>query len=55
MNFCACMGPIGDDPECPCGMRAKGLRPTELWTPEAKLQLEAAFEKIFKMEQEQKK
>lgn len=31
---CACMGPQGDDPYCPCVMIAKGLKPTDLWTPE---------------------
>lgn len=53
MNFCACMGPIGNDPECPCRMRVKGLIPTEIWTPEAKAQLKDALNEIFEIEQRQ--
>lgn len=37
-NLCACMGPRGTDPFCPCEMRNKGLTPTPVtaggWTPE---------------------
>lgn len=54
INPCACMGPIGNDPECPCRMRAKGLTPTEIWTPEAKAELDAALTKVFNMRQERK-
>jgi len=54
MNPCACMGPIGNDPECPCRMRAKGLTPTPIWTPEAKAELKAAFEEIFNLEKAEK-
>jgi hypothetical protein len=49
---CACMGPIGIDPECPCRMRAKGLTPTEIWTPEARRQLDEALKQLVLREQE---
>lgn len=54
MTICACMGPIGDDPECPCRMRAKGLTPTPIWTPESLAELEAAFRQIFELEEKAK-
>lgn len=47
INLCSCMGPIGDDPMCPCAMRNAGLTPTEIWTPEKKAELEAALSKMF--------
>lgn len=33
-NLCACMGPNGDDPYCPCEMDRRGLVATDPWTPE---------------------
>jgi len=35
-------------------MRAKGLTPTPIWTPEAKAELKAAFEEIFNLEKAEK-
>ncbi len=49
-NACACMGPIGNDPHCPCLMRSKGLTPTTIWTPEAKAELKEALATIFDLE-----
>lgn len=31
MSVCACVGPIGSDPVCPCRMREMGLSPTNQW------------------------
>lgn len=45
-TLCACMGPIGDDPHCPCVMKQKGLTPTNLWTPEAIAALDTALKKL---------
>ena len=39
MIACACMGPQGNDPVCPCKMRALGKEPTGAWTPEEVEQL----------------
>lgn len=50
-NMCACMGPIGDDPMCPCAMRNAGLTPTEIWTPEKKAEFEAVMAKMFNWEE----
>lgn len=47
LSLCACMGPIGDDPVCPCAMRAQGLAPTEVWTPEKKAELEKVLSECF--------
>lgn len=34
ISACACMGPQGKDPVCPCQMRRLGLTPTNGWTEE---------------------
>ena len=44
---CACMGPQGDDPHCPCEMRQKGLEPTDPWTPEKVAELKEALRNMF--------
>ena len=28
IHMCGCIGKIGDDPYCPCGMRSRGLTPS---------------------------
>lgn len=48
--FCACMGPIANDPYCPCEMKRRGLEPTNLWTPEKVAELEAALASMFSRE-----
>lgn len=45
--FCACMGPQGNDPMCPCQMRNAGLEPHNSWTPEAIAELDAALGRCF--------
>ena len=50
-TFCACMGPQGADPLCPCEMRRAGLEPTPLWTPEKRAELEEAMRKIVEREE----
>ena len=44
---CACMGPRGNDPVCPCMMKSRGLEPSNPWTEEAKQRLHQALDKIF--------
>lgn len=36
VSMCACLGKQGNDPFCPCGMRSRGLIPSqkEDWTQE---------------------
>ncbi len=51
LAFCACMGPVGDDPYCPCSMRAKGLVATRVWSPEEEAYLEQAFRTIQRNKQ----
>jgi hypothetical protein len=53
VSMCACMGPIGDDPHCPCKMQSLGLEPTPVWTPESTAQFHAALREVFDMEQTQ--
>jgi len=43
MTACACMGPQGNDPVCPCRMRAMGLVPHDIWTPEKVAELDEAL------------
>ena len=50
MSMCACMGPQGNDPLCPCRMVAAGLKPTPIWTPQKKEELLAAFKEIVERE-----
>lgn len=54
-KICACMGPIGEDPYCPCKMKQEGLTPTELWTPEKKAELESALSRMFNWKPEVEK
>ena len=44
---CACMGPQGSDPVCPCMMKSRGLEPSNQWTEEDKNRLHQALDKIF--------
>lgn len=46
MNFCACIGPIGTDPYCPCKMKREGLTHTPIWTEEKKEELREIFKKL---------
>lgn len=50
MSLCACMGPIGKDPLCPCAMRRAGLEPTQVWTEEKKAELYKVLDEIYKEE-----
>lgn len=43
IGLCACMGPVGADPHCPCKMRSMGLEPTNLWTPKKVEELKLFF------------
>ena len=47
MNACACMGPQGNDPVCPCAMRAMGKEPSNQWTPEEIQRLHNVLSDIF--------
>lgn len=44
---CACLGPVGDDPYCPCDMRQRDLIPTSLWTPEKIAELRLTLDKMY--------
>jgi hypothetical protein len=46
ISMCACMGPVGNDPHCPCAMRQRGLEPTNTWTPEKLAELDRAMAKL---------
>ena len=46
-NICACLGPQGNDPVCPCMMRSQGLEPSNQWTEEDRQRLNAALNDIF--------
>lgn len=51
LNFCACMGPIGNDPYCPCEMRRRGFEPSgPKWTDAEKPSMAPMTERpiIFK-------
>jgi len=47
MSACACMGPQGNDPVCPCRMRALGKEPSNQWTQEEKDRLNKVLGEIF--------
>ena len=47
MSACACMGPQGKDPVCPCRMRAMGKEPHNNWTPEEVERLNKALSEAF--------
>jgi hypothetical protein len=44
---CACMGPQGDDPHCPCTMRTMGLEPTKQMTEEKHQELARAMKRFY--------
>lgn len=44
VKMCACMGPIGDDPYCPCGMDQRGFVATNAWTPEKLAELDRVLD-----------
>lgn len=50
MTVCACMGPQGKDPVCPCRMRAMGKEPSNQWTEEDKQRLANVLKGIFQAE-----
>lgn len=45
---CACMGPQGNDPVCPCVMRQRGLEPTDSWPLDEVERLHAAMNNYFR-------
>lgn len=47
MSACACMGRQGNDPLCPCLMRAAGKEPHNSWTPEEVEKLKNALSEVF--------
>ena len=47
MYPCACMGPQGNDPVCPCQMKNRGLEPHNIWTPEKQQELKEVLGKLF--------
>lgn len=55
MALCACMGPQGSDPLCPCQMRAAGREPTPIWKPGDKEKLQRAMEVLLEREDEEEK
>lgn len=44
LGLCSCMGPVENDPMCPCAMRRAGLEPTNPWTPEKLAELQAVLD-----------
>ena len=50
MTVCACMGPQGSDPVCPCRMRAMGKQPSNQWTEEDRYRLTETLKDIFQAE-----
>lgn len=50
MTVCACMGPQGSDPVCPCRMRAMGKEPSNQWTEEDRYRLTEVLKDIFQAE-----
>ena len=44
---CACLGPIGNDPFCPCMMREKGFTPTEIWTSDKIEEFNSVLKKLL--------
>jgi hypothetical protein len=48
-DICACMGPQGDDPVCPCEMLREGKQPSYgLWTKTDVEAMNNAVGQIFK-------
>ena len=54
MSACACMGPQGNDPVCPCAMRAMGKEPSNQWTQEEIDKLHKVLGEIFGWDKEKK-
>jgi hypothetical protein len=52
LDPCACMGPQGNDPVCPCIMKSRGLEPSNQWTEKDKQRLHQALGEIFKWRKE---
>jgi hypothetical protein len=49
LTICACMGPQGDDPVCPCAMRREGKQPSHgVWTTQDVEDMKDALGQIFK-------
>jgi hypothetical protein len=48
LQLCACMGPQGNEPHCPCKMRRMGLdSPASKWTQADIDALKSVFTRIF--------
>lgn len=47
VKVCACMGPQGNDPVCPCKMRSRGLEPHNNWTPEKIEEFKEVLSKLY--------
>lgn len=48
ISACACMGPQGNDPVCPCAMRQRGLEPANGWTSGEVEKLHEVMNKYFR-------
>lgn len=46
-QLCACMGPQGNDPVCPCKMKAIGEEPHNSWTLEEIERLKNELSKMY--------
>lgn len=48
LKICACMGPQGNDPVCPCAMLREGKHPSHgVWTTQDVEDLKNAFRQIY--------
>jgi hypothetical protein len=48
LKICACMGPQGNDPVCPCAMVKEGKTPSAgLWTEKEQEAMKNALRQIF--------
>lgn len=47
ISLCGCIGKVGNDPYCPCGMRSRGLTPSNQgeWTAEKITELNRVLSK----------
>lgn len=50
-DLCACLGPQGNDPVCPCQMQQQGLVPSNQWTEDDKKELHRALSQVFERNQ----
>lgn len=50
MTVCACMGPQGNDPVCPCRMRSMSQQPSDQSTEEDRFRLTEVLTDIFQIE-----